>query len=57
MDIIGPLPVTAQRHQYVFVMSDHFTKWVEAIPLANQKAETVARAFVENAVARGMVSQ
>ena len=36
-------------------MSDHFTKWVEAVPLANQKAETVARAFVENVVARNGV--
>ena len=50
MDILGPLPVTAQGHQYVLVMSDHFIKWVEAVPLANQK--TVARAFVENVVAR-----
>ena len=52
MDIVGPLPVTAQGHQYILVMSDHFTKWIEAVPLANQKAETVARAFVENVVAR-----
>ncbi len=50
MDILGPLPVTAQGHQYVLLMSDHFIKWVEAVPLANQK--TVARAFVENVVAR-----
>ena len=52
MDIVGPLPVTAQGHQYILVMGDHFTKWVEAVPLANQTAETVARAFVENVVAR-----
>ena len=52
MDIVGPLPVTVQGHQYILVMSAHFTKWVEAVPLANQKAKTVARAFVENIVAR-----
>ena len=52
MGIVGPLPGTAQGHQYILVMSDHFTKWVEAVPLANQKAETVAGAFVENVVAR-----
>ena len=52
MDIVGPLPVTAQGHQYILVMSDHFTKWVEAVPLANQNTETLARAFVENVVAR-----
>ncbi|CAB3990520.1 Retrovirus-related Pol poly from transposon [Paramuricea clavata] len=52
MDILGPLPITAQGHQYVLVMSDHFTKWVEAVPMADQKAETVARAFIDNVVSR-----
>ena len=33
-------------------MSDHFTKWVEAIPMMNQRADTVARAFVHEVVAR-----
>jgi hypothetical protein len=33
-------------------MSDHFTKWVEAVPMADQKAETVARAFIDNVVSR-----
>ncbi|CAB4001799.1 Transposon Ty3-G Gag-Pol poly [Paramuricea clavata] len=52
MDILGPLPTTAREHQYVLVMSDHFTKWVEAVPMADQKAETVARAFIDNVVSR-----
>jgi hypothetical protein len=33
-------------------MSDHFTKWVEAVPMADQKVETVARAFIDNVVSR-----
>ncbi|CAB3986752.1 Retrovirus-related Pol poly from transposon [Paramuricea clavata] len=36
-------------------MSDHFTKWVEAVPMADQKAETVARAFIDNVVSRHVV--
>ena len=41
MDDLGPLPMTARGNQYILVMSDHFTKWVEAVPMANQRAETV----------------
>ena len=52
MDIVGPLPVTARNNQYILVMSDHFTIWVEAIPMPNQRADTVARAFVDEVVAR-----
>jgi hypothetical protein len=33
-------------------MSDHFTKWVEAVPMPNQRAETVAKAFVNEVVTR-----
>ena len=33
-------------------MSDHFTKWVEAVPLANQRVNTVAKAFVDEVVTR-----
>lgn len=34
------------------VMSDHFTKWVEADPMANQRARTVAKAFVDEVINR-----
>jgi transposase InsO family protein len=52
MDIMGPLPMTARGNQYVLVMSDHFTKWVEAVPMPNQCADTVARAFVDQVITR-----
>ncbi|CAB4041790.1 Retrovirus-related Pol poly from transposon, partial [Paramuricea clavata] len=52
MDILGPLPLTSRGNQYIFVMSDYFTKWVEAVPLAYQRADTVAKAFVDEVVTR-----
>ena len=52
MDILGPLPMTARGNQYILVMSDHFTKWVEAVPMTNQRAETVAKACVDEVVTR-----
>lgn len=30
LDIIGPLPVTQRGNQYIVVIVDYFTKWVEA---------------------------
>ena len=52
MDILGPLPMTARENQYILVMSDHFTKWVEAVSMTNQRAKTVAKAFVDEVVTR-----
>ena len=44
--------MTARENQYILVMSDHFTKWVEAVPMTNQRAKTVAKAFVDEVVTR-----
>ena len=52
MDIIGPLPQTDSGNLYILVICDYFTKYVEAIPLPDQKAETVTRAFMTNWVSR-----
>ena len=45
-DIMGPLQETDRGNQYILVVQDYFTKWVEAYPLVNQQAETVAEAIV-----------
>jgi len=34
LDIIGPLPETSSGNQYIIVIVDYFTKWVEAQPLS-----------------------
>jgi transposase InsO family protein len=52
LDIFGPLPTSRNGNRYILVMVDHFTRWVEAIPTADQTGETVARAFKENVIAR-----
>ena len=52
MDILGPLPLTERGNKYVLVCSDYFTKWVEAIPLKNQEAVTIADALIENVFSR-----
>lgn len=57
LDVVGPLPITTEGNKYVLVFVDHFTKFAEALPLRDQKAETVARAFVERIVLRHGVPQ
>ena len=43
MDIHGPLPETKRQNQYILVSGDYFTKWMEAQPMPNMEAHTVAR--------------
>jgi hypothetical protein len=52
LDILGPLPLTSRGNRYVLVMADYFSKWVEAVPLADQEAGTTAEAFVTTFVTR-----
>jgi hypothetical protein len=52
LDILGPLPETDNGNLYVLVIGDYFSKWVEVLPLPNQTAETVAKAFVDEFVSR-----
>ena len=42
---MGPLPESI-RNKYILLIGDQFTKWYEAIPMSNQEASTVAKAFV-----------
>ena len=47
VDIMGPLPETANGNSYVLVVGDYFTRWMEAYPIRNQEAVTVAQKLVD----------
>ncbi|KRY55012.1 Retrovirus-related Pol polyprotein from transposon [Trichinella britovi] len=51
MDILGPLEKTPSGNRYVLVLTDYFTKWTAAFPLANMEASTVAKVLVEKYIA------
>ena len=46
------LPLTSSGNKYLVVFLDYLTKWVEAYPVPDQRAETIARLLVENIVCR-----
>jgi len=50
LDIVGPLPVTQGNNKYILTFQDDLSKYVVAVALGQQDAETVARAFVVNIV-------
>jgi len=52
MDVLGPLPLTISGNKYLLVVVDCFTKWVEAFPLKNIRAKTVAETFLNQVVSR-----
>ena len=52
VDILGPLPVTAQGNKYVLVACDCFTRWVEVYAIQNQEALTVAKMLVDEMFCR-----
>jgi transposase InsO family protein len=52
MDITGPHPVYPRRNRYLLTFIDHFKKYAEAFPIADQTSQICARVYVSQIVAR-----
>ncbi|GFT00149.1 transposon Tf2-6 polyprotein [Trichonephila clavipes] len=53
LDLLGPYPASRpERYKFMLVISDHFTKWCELIPLRKASAQALANAFFDNYIAR-----
>ena len=52
VDLVGPLPASAEGHVYLLTVVDRSTRWVEAIPLRNMEASTCKDSFISGWVAR-----
>ncbi|KAG5870645.1 hypothetical protein JTB14_002104 [Gonioctena quinquepunctata] len=52
MDVVGPLVTSLDGNRYFPASQDYFTENVGAISPTDQKANTIARAFVENIIVR-----
>ena len=47
IDVIGPLPKTAEGNRFIPVVCDYFTKWLDAYAIPGHKVSTVAAKLVE----------
>ena len=43
VDLVGPMPVSARGNSWILVLTDHFTRWSDAIAIPDATAPTVAR--------------
>jgi hypothetical protein len=57
MDVLGPLPITLEGNKFILMFTDYMTRWVEAVPIPDQKAETVAKVFITTIITRHGVPQ
>ena len=47
VDIVGPFPESEAGNTYILVVGDYFTRWMEAYPIPNMEAITVARMLTD----------
>lgn len=45
--ILGPFPESEEGNSYIITVADYFTCWIEAYPIPNQEARTVAKKIIE----------
>ena len=52
VDFAGPLPRTSANNTMVMVCIEHFTKWIELIPLPSKSSRDSARGLLEGVLSR-----
>jgi len=57
LDIVGPLNQTSDGNRYVLTFQDELSKYKIAIPIEQEDAVTVAKAFVEEIVLKFGIPQ
>lgn len=57
MDIVGHLTLTSQDNKYLLTFQDELSKYTIAVPIRQQDAMTVAKAFVEEIILKFGIPQ
>ena len=47
IDLCGPFPKTPRGSTQILVMTDHFTRWCDAIPIQDGTTEVIAKVLDE----------
>ena len=50
--LVGPLPRSKPKNQYMLVFVDMLTKWVEMIPVKKKLATTIEKEFHRKIIAK-----
>jgi len=45
VDLVGPIPTTVRGNNWILVLTDHFTRWADALAIPDTSAPTSARAL------------
>lgn len=56
-DVMGPFPRSTRGNQYLFVVTDHFTKWVELFPLRKLDSQKIWECLLETFARFGFPAQ
>ena len=57
VDIVGPLIESERGNSYIMVVGDYFTRWMEAFPIPNQEATTIAEILINEVFLRFSVPE
>ena len=52
LDFVGPFHITKHHYNYVLVMIEHFSKWIEFVALLGKFTERVAYIFLDQVHSR-----
>ena len=52
IDIMGPFPITQRQKQYLLVIVDYFTRWIEVFSLRTTTANTIANVIINEVFCR-----
>ena len=52
MDMVGPLPITAQGNRYILTFMDDFSKYLVCVAIPDAEASTIARVFFNEIIAK-----
>jgi hypothetical protein len=52
LDVANPLSLTPRHNQYVLVMIEHFSKWLELVIVPDHNSEKATYAFLDKLFSR-----